>query len=490
MSNQVFISYAHDDINFIEELILNMEREELDCEFEFWTDTKLVGGIQWQETIDKEIDNSFCVLVVVTKTSILSPYVTYEWSMALGRRLPVVPLVLEEPANFHPKLKNIQWVRFLNHARPWQDLKHELELTRARYLSTEHAVRASHKLLDEARIQRQKPYNNFDGAIIKLKQALEYTNDDLEMGDIFYELALTYAARKRVLKQIPKANQHEEGSDNTQYNEKNGSKPHIPDERQHDVVGEESNFRSALEATIGKNPNHTACLYELGTLYRKLGDKMTDKTRKNRYYSDSEAKFLAALDIKGDLLDPDHESVWGSVGGVRKRLNHREEAIEAYKEAAEIKRTSYPYNNLGLLYMEAGETAKMRQNFKLVELFAGVKLQSDPGNEWVHNDHFISKVVLGKIAQARDALDVVMIIASDSALNSLVDTLRKISRIEDMPQRVKSFIPKAMSRIQERLGTDNQDKKIIAMTGSTNKTSENAETSEKTEASIQKQNVK
>lgn len=73
-------------------------------------------GDDWKVVIDNAIIGSSVVIVIVTLAALDSPYVTYEWSFALGRQKRVVPLMLEHPdptnknhPKMHPRLQVYQW---------------------------------------------------------------------------------------------------------------------------------------------------------------------------------------------------------------------------------------------------------------------------------------------------------------------------------------------------------------------------------------------
>jgi len=125
----IFISYKHEESSsdFISALEGKLENQGIDV----WTDKEIQGGKNWRAAIDEAVRNSYAVIVVLTPGANQSPYVTYEWSYAMGLGKSVVPIKLEE-TDFHPKLSVLQFVNFsIRFKEPWDDLIQLLEKYRA-----------------------------------------------------------------------------------------------------------------------------------------------------------------------------------------------------------------------------------------------------------------------------------------------------------------------------------------------------------------------
>ena len=105
MPGTVFVSYAHVAGGFVTQLLKELNDED----FEVWTD-KLIGGAEdWVQAIDDAIKKCFAVIVIMTPASMSSQYVTYEWSIAMGLGLKILPIMLEQ-CERHPKLEKIQYI--------------------------------------------------------------------------------------------------------------------------------------------------------------------------------------------------------------------------------------------------------------------------------------------------------------------------------------------------------------------------------------------
>ena len=102
-----FISYKHE--SRAQRLADQLCSRLTDYGIEVWYDGQLNGGEHWSQAIDAKIESASFVIVIVTPASAASHYVTYEWSLALGKGKPVIPLLLEGTENtMHPRMSLIQ----------------------------------------------------------------------------------------------------------------------------------------------------------------------------------------------------------------------------------------------------------------------------------------------------------------------------------------------------------------------------------------------
>ena len=438
-ASKVFVSYSRKDKNFVELLIREMNQrnenttEDDGLQFELWSDSKIEHGDDWANAIDDNIRKSFAVIVVVTESSMNSSFVTYEWSLAMGLGIQVLPLMLQEGAEIHPKLSKIQWADFTNFQFPWDKLHRQLKTLQKTFLESNLAVATALRLFDLGREQYE--LNNIPDALDALHDAESFANQRI-LDNIYYYQALC-----------------------------------------HERQDEEADVERCLELVLQHNSKHVQSLIELAALNRRQGtqaEKEGDIQKRDEEFEAAEQLFRQALRIQSDILDKSGESVWGSLGGIirRRALIHEQngektkfdaqidEAIDCYKKATLVKKSSYPFNNLGLLYMKKQNVKQMKENFKLVELFAQSRRMLDPSDEWVHNDYFISKVVIENIPDAREALQTVLVIAPKFALTSLLETLSNIDRLakndtlkgfEDN-DAITAYIAEAIDLIEQRIG--------------------------------------
>jgi hypothetical protein len=120
---KVFISYSRADAAFVARLRANLSKLPLQP----WQDIHdLVGGGDWLHDIDAALRASSIVLVVLSKASVRSDYVNYEWAFALGAGAIVVPII-REPVPFHMRLSRVQAVDFTKPGKNWLRLADVLD---------------------------------------------------------------------------------------------------------------------------------------------------------------------------------------------------------------------------------------------------------------------------------------------------------------------------------------------------------------------------
>lgn len=114
VKKNIFISYAHEDDEFAK-LLSNKLKEKFDSEgidssIEPWRDQEqLQGGEDWKNKLDSAIRSSYVVLVIFTRHSYESQFVTYEWTYALFNNIPIIPLLRSgvKADELHPQLRSL-----------------------------------------------------------------------------------------------------------------------------------------------------------------------------------------------------------------------------------------------------------------------------------------------------------------------------------------------------------------------------------------------
>jgi hypothetical protein len=124
MAQHVFISYKHEEKEFADTLIRQLQM----AGFPVWVDTEhLRAGENWREAINFAIKDSFALILLVTPEARESQYVTYEWAFAQGAGVKVIPVLLKPTASLHPQLEMLQYLDFTDRARPpWDKLMRRL----------------------------------------------------------------------------------------------------------------------------------------------------------------------------------------------------------------------------------------------------------------------------------------------------------------------------------------------------------------------------
>ncbi len=109
----IFISYAHEDGRDYRDTVINLLKKNGFKDDDYWIDDRDINlGEEWRTEIDKSLNESFIVLIILTKGAVKSHYVTYEWSRAIGDGITTIPIIFENlPKKFpHPLLERKQFV--------------------------------------------------------------------------------------------------------------------------------------------------------------------------------------------------------------------------------------------------------------------------------------------------------------------------------------------------------------------------------------------
>lgn len=109
MKNNVFMSYSRQEVGFADDLAHRLEKEG----FEVWLDYRsLVPGTPWARQIEQGVDQSEVILLVVSKSSIASKYVEFEWRRVVEREEKRIILLVFEAVELPEVLEKYEWVDF------------------------------------------------------------------------------------------------------------------------------------------------------------------------------------------------------------------------------------------------------------------------------------------------------------------------------------------------------------------------------------------
>jgi tetratricopeptide (TPR) repeat protein len=232
--------------------------------------------------------------------------------------------------------------------------------------------------------------------------------------------------------------------------------------------------RNALEQAYQYDPNNRAVNYFLGELYiqlelldkglehlrlagaelpadergfpaakaayayafRRKGDIEPDGEIRRDFYYRSEGLFREALRNNPKLLDIEGESFYGALGGLYRRQGRYQDAIECYEQAinATGSTSSYPYNNLGILYTRLKNEAKAALNFERAAYFSAQRLDDKPQDYWARFDMVTAQTMLNNEA----LVDKHLLLALQSAptlekVQTFLNGLRALLDLKESP---------------------------------------------------------
>ena len=108
MKPNIFISYSRREVGFVDDLTRKLEKNG----FKVWLDyRKLVPGTPWAGQIDKGLEESEVILLVVSKASMASKYVELEWRRVITENKRVI-LAIFEAVDLPKELEQFEWVDF------------------------------------------------------------------------------------------------------------------------------------------------------------------------------------------------------------------------------------------------------------------------------------------------------------------------------------------------------------------------------------------
>ena len=108
MSLNLFISYAHADTPFVEQLEADLRKRG----FAPWVDRRgLAGGQHWRRQLQEAVDRAQVVLVVLSPEGVSSKYVQNEYGYAEEEGKLILPLYYR-PCKIPLELRGIQWIDF------------------------------------------------------------------------------------------------------------------------------------------------------------------------------------------------------------------------------------------------------------------------------------------------------------------------------------------------------------------------------------------
>jgi hypothetical protein len=108
MTSNIFMSYSRRELGFVDDLVSKLEA----AGHHVWLDYRaLIPGTPWKGQIDKGVQESDTVLLVVSKASMASKYVELEWQHFLTTNKRVILLIFEA-VDLPKELERYEWIDF------------------------------------------------------------------------------------------------------------------------------------------------------------------------------------------------------------------------------------------------------------------------------------------------------------------------------------------------------------------------------------------
>lgn len=174
----------------------------------------------------------------------------------------------------------------------------------------------------------------------------------------------------------------------------------------HHVSGKIDEGIRHLKIALDKQPDWHSVRASYGVGLRRkamqLKDDIPSENFINRMHK-AEGELLSALGDSPKLIDFNHESFWGAVGGIQRDTGRFDAAIQSYQRALEITPgSSYPQGNLASLYLRetkvnsAFDPANLFIAFTRAVQFARAELAVKPNDYFLLMDIAMASTVLGQ----------------------------------------------------------------------------------------------
>jgi tetratricopeptide (TPR) repeat protein len=213
-----------------------------------------------------------------------------------------------------------------------------------------------------------------------------------------------------------------------------------------------------LEHALELDPNFAPALANLGHVYRLMAERLPiEDIHRGAMLAQGEQMLRQALDQSPKLVDDDGESWWGSLGGLHRRRNQIDDAIEAYRRASEVTpQSSYPLGNLALLYMQKNDRELMLDAYRRTERLAVRRSQADVSDFWAYADTLVARLAQGKIREAEEIFDLFFASVPPDAADYMekpLSTLRQLIRVvpEEQAAQIQPFIDQIEVEIEKRV---------------------------------------
>ncbi|PJF35767.1 MAG: hypothetical protein CUN49_08915 [Candidatus Thermofonsia Clade 1 bacterium] len=188
-----------------------------------------------------------------------------------------------------------------------------------------------------------------------------------------------------------------------------------------------------------------------------------DSNKRNRLYAQAEQHFLSALERDPEARDINGASFYGVLGGMYRRQGRLDDAIRAYSQAAKVTpHSSYPLNNLAMLYLMQEKHNEAQETFKRSKTIASRAVDGDPFDYWARFDLITAHVALGEYSDAQKQLDFLLDSPPQSnVLKSFMSGLEFIQQaVRDEAKRAQ--IGQITARVQALIAKQEQAEQASA----------------------------
>ena len=178
---------------------------------------------------------------------------------------------------------------------------------------------------------------------------------------------------------------------------------------------------------------------------------MTDPGEKERRYWEAEQMLRRALSQDPAMRDINGESFYAILGGLYKRQNRTDDAIEAYTQAEMVTpQNSYPIFNLATLYYMSGNLEQAKPYYERSAAISSRMLDNNPFDFWRRFDLSAAQLVLGNLEQAKRQFNLaVPYVPGVGPFESFLRDLEQLKNAPTPPRGIDDLVALVRNAIEQ-----------------------------------------
>ncbi len=210
-----------------------------------------------------------------------------------------------------------------------------------------------------------------------------------------------------------------------------------------------------LERALQLGPSMAPAYAALGLAKRLQADRLTDLITRNQGYAAAEQLLLKAVEMNPGSRDVNKESVFATLGGLYRRQERLQDAIQAYEQAEKFTpNNSYPLINLGQLQYLRDDVDNAKKHFSTALDATRIALMLKPHDNWVRLDAITAKLGIGQTQEALQELAALLPqIRNVGQMETALSGFRTLQKAPHPPPGIDQAIQMVEAALKNRSST-------------------------------------